>query len=172
MTKAEREAKEAENLAAGLTKSGKKRMKHASRRQKGQNAERDVCKILQPIIDEVWAYCKVEKIPQLCRNLQQTQDGGHDLSGLDWISIEVKHHAQANPSQLREWWGQTLRQAGDSLEPVLFYRSNGQPFRVRMMQWWQAGPVSGKLLVDIELADFVKWFRWRVYHELIKCLHS
>lgn len=141
-------------------------MKPASVRAKGQNAERDVCKLIQVAIDEVYSFNKLTEIPQLVRNLQQTQNGGHDVSGLPWLSLEVKHHAKTAPSKFRDWWDQTTRQAGDSMEPVLIYRSNGVPFRVRMFQWWHAGAVSGKLLVDISIEDFLKWFRWRLHHEV------
>lgn len=147
-------------------------MKPASVRAKGQTGERDICKILQPLVDEVFQFNKIEKIPQLSRNLMQTQCGGFDISGLHWMAPEVKHHKAVTPGKLDEWWKQTTRQAGDELEPVLFYRGNRQPFRVRMMQWWQAGPVSGKLVVDISLEDFVKWFRWRLHYEIIKSLQN
>lgn len=142
-------------------------MKPASVRAKGQNAERDVCKLLQVAIDEVYSFNKLTEVPQLVRNLQQTQNGGHDVSGLPWISLEVKHHAKTGPAKFREWWDQTTRQAGDSMEPVLIYRSNGVPFRVRMFQCWMVGQASGKLLVDISIDDFLKWFRRRLHHEIL-----
>ena len=142
-------------------------MKAASVRAKGQNGERDVCAFLQTGVDEVYQFLKLEP-PRLHRNLQQTQSGGFDIAGLPWIAIEVKHHAKATKGLLADWWNQTLRQAGETFEPVLFYRTNGNPFRVRMFQYWHAGEKQGRMLVDISANDFMTWFRWRLYFELGK----
>ena len=142
-------------------------MKAASVRAKGQNGERDVCAFLQKGVDEVYSFNRLEP-PALHRNLQQTQNGGFDIAGLPWIAIEVKHHAKIEPGLLVKWWEQTLRQAGETFEPVLFYRSNRNPFRVRMFQYWQAGDKTGKMLVDISSNDFMTWFRWRLHFELAR----
>lgn len=142
-------------------------MKPASVRAKGQNGERDVCAFLQLGVDEVYQFLKMEA-PKMHRNLQQTQSGGFDIAGLPWIAIEVKHHAKTTKGLLAEWWNQTLRQAGDTFEPVLFYRSNGNPFRVRMFQTCIVADRQIKLLVDISTNDFMKWFRWRLFFELGK----
>ncbi len=55
--------------------------------QKGKRGERDVAKLLNPILERV---CSNHEIPawKLARNLTQTQKGGFDLDGLDWIAIE------------------------------------------------------------------------------------
>ncbi len=142
-------------------------MKPASVRAKGQNGERDVCAFLQTGVDEVYQFLKLEP-PAMHRNLQQTQNGGFDIAGLPWIAIEVKHHATVTNSKLREWWEQTLKQAGDSFEPVLIYRSNRSPFRVRMFQTCHVSNKQIKMQVDISANDFMKWFRWRLYFELGK----
>lgn len=142
-------------------------MKAASVRAKGQNAERAVASFLQDAVDEVYQFNNLTP-PELHRNLQQTQNGGFDLAGLPWIAIEVKHHARATKGLLTDWWEQTLRQAGETFEPVLFYRTNGNPFRVRMFQFWHAGDKQGKLLVDISANDFLTWFRWRLHFEIAK----
>lgn len=147
----------------------KRKVSHASARAKGQQAERDVCALLQPAVDAVFLWNK-EEPPKLCRNLQQTQDGGFDISGLEWLALEVKHHAKVTPSGLAAWWAQTLEQAGDTREPVLFYRGNGIPFRVRFLGWWQAESVAKRVVVDVSVEDFLEWFHWRAHFDLLKVL--
>lgn len=64
------------------------------------------------------------------RNLQQTRDGGHDLEGLDELSIEVKRAAKP---ALAPWWKQTVAQAAVSCRvPVLAYRLDRCPWRFKM----------------------------------------
>jgi hypothetical protein len=77
-------------------------------RAKGQRAERDVANRLNVVVERVCLRLGVD-FQKLKRNLAQTQQGGFDLEGVDWIAIEVKH--QAKPL-MNSWWEQTLRQAG------------------------------------------------------------
>lgn len=76
-------------------------------RNKGQRGEREVVKLLQPIINRVYGSRAVEP-PQLERNLMQSHKGGFDIVGLEWMALEVKYQESAN---LNGWWKQTLDQA-------------------------------------------------------------
>ena len=57
-------------------------------RDKGQRAERAAVALLQPIVDKVYALAEVPEAdwPKLIRNLQQTQSGGFDIAGLEWLA--------------------------------------------------------------------------------------
>lgn len=103
-------------------------------RNKGKRAERQVIDLLQPVVDWVYAEEARMQAPILQRNTLQSDFGGHDISGLEWLSLEVKHQEQrAVPS----WWQQCCGQAAKwgirrSLTPVLWYRRNGEAWNVRM----------------------------------------
>lgn len=101
-------------------------------RDKGQRAERNVIAILQPVVTRVYEALGLA-VPELKRNLMQTNGGGFDIAGLDWIAIEVKHHEQLH---VADWWEQTVKQSksGGNIErvPVLFYKSNGLKWHVMM----------------------------------------
>ncbi len=72
------------------------------------------------------------------RNLEQTRNGGSDISGLP-VSLEVKRRERL---ALTAWWAQTTSQAErDGLPPVLAYRTNGT-------QW--------TFLVGMSIEDFTK----------------
>ena len=68
----------------------------AMARNKGARGERAVVKILQDIVTE--EYSKVGLRPvELQRNLMQAYktnggEGNHDLVGVSWMALEVKHH--------------------------------------------------------------------------------
>jgi len=99
----------------------------------------------------------------------QTQNGGHDLVGLDWIAIEVKWYREIK-AHLPRWWAQTLRQAeAVNAEPVLIYKANGSKWAVRM--WGRLEIEKGRRLrapVDISMDDFLVWFEKRLEVEIAK----
>lgn len=136
---------------------------------KGKRAERSVASALNPILESI---CIQVGIPVMAlrRNLKQTQQGGHDLDGLDWIAIEIKHHAEIK-SKLNGWWEQTLRQAGPMTdargvvtymkEPVLIYKANGSRWHVRMFARLDLDPENNRRLrvvADISWDAFLVWF--------------
>lgn len=137
--------------------------------QKGKRGERDVAKLLNPILERV---CHSHGIPawKLARNLTQTQSGGFDLDGLDWIAIEIKWH-QVVTGKLTGWWNQAVRQAGDSRVPVLIYKANGTKWRVRL---WTLITIDAdtkrrlRVCSDITFDDFLTWFEKRVEVEAAK----
>ena len=144
----------------------------AMSRNKGQRAEREVVKLLQPVVIEVWNELGREgAAPSLERNLMQAHKGGHDLLGLDWLAIEVKHQEQF---ALASWWQQAKDQADrasqasfDPVEPVLFYRKNNVPWRVVMFGYLGVnGSKRVRCPVDITPEAFLVWFRLRLLVEL------
>ena len=74
---------------------------------KGKRGEREACDELQPTVDSVAKELGMEA-PRIRRNLQQSGDGGEDLIGLPWYSIEVKRCETLN---LAAWWRQCVTQA-------------------------------------------------------------
>jgi hypothetical protein len=129
--------------------------------QKGKRGEREVVKLLQPIIDRVYSSRGIEA-PQLERNLMQSHKGGYDLVGMDWLALEVKY--QEN-EQLDKWWEQTLRQAGIDQQPILIYRKAHAKWRVAMMVTIAPGvQVRGIISVD----DFLRYFEKRIWFNLIR----
>ena len=134
--------------------------------QKGKRAEREVVNILQPIVERVCQREGVECL-KLQRNLKQTQEGGCDLDGLDWIAIEIKHHK--TPS-LGSWWSQCLRQATKGRAAVLIWKPHGGKWRVRMTgQLPLADGTAIKTVVDIDHLDpFLVWFEMRLAQEIRK----
>lgn len=92
-------------------------------REKGKRGEREVAKIIQKVVDEIYG----ENAPRIQRNTLQSDKGGFDLVGLEDFAIEVKRHEKLN---LKSWWRQTVKQAGEDKFPVLFYRQNNVPWNV------------------------------------------
>jgi hypothetical protein len=119
-------------------------------KDKGARAERNVIQLLQPIVDKV--YSELGKpVPKLQRNSLQSDGGGFDIVGLDWIALEVKHQEKM---KINDWWAQTIRQATDgnitNRLPVLFYKSNGLKWHVMMeglveieKDFWSITPPDG-----------------------------
>jgi len=138
-------------------------------RNKGQRAEREVCDLLQPLVDKVYSefgYVGVQ-VPKLKRNLAQTQDGGYDVSGLVWLSLEVKHQEKL---QVDLWWQQTLDQTGAGQTSVLFYKQNRVKWLVRIECWVPVGSsfAEGHIRCpgDIKLEAFLVYFEHRLRLEL------
>lgn len=144
--------------------------------QKGKRAERSVASELNPILDRVCGRLGVDPVA-LKRNLSQTQRGGFDLEGLDWIAIEIKHHKQVS---LGSWWAQCCQQAGCETdghpivgrihrEPVLIWKQHGGKWNVRMLVRLEIEPGRRLRVVgDISWQAFLWWFERRAEVELKK----
>lgn len=140
-------------------------------REKGKRAEREVCHLLQPVVNEEFAAAGKEP-PKLERNLlSQARDGGCDVVGLDWLGLEVKNHAETT-GKVPGWWEQTKSQAG-SKEPILIYKKTGGQWKVRMFGYLL--PTTCDLHgykqrvrcpVDISITAFLAYMRVRIRHEL------
>lgn len=92
-------------------------------REKGKRGEREVARIIQDVVNEVFG----ENAPRIQRNTLQSDKGGFDLVGLEDFAIEVKRHEKLN---VKAWWKQTVKQAGKDKLPILFYRQNNTPWSV------------------------------------------
>ena len=131
-------------------------------RNKGKRAEREVIDWLQSIINEVCP--QLDLILQ--RNTVQSDRGGSDICGLDALAIELKHVENQSPGLIENWWAQTVKQAksfrqvnGKPRTPILIYRKNRSPFRVRMEGGTWAAGVGEACIVDIDAEAFGSWFR-------------
>jgi hypothetical protein len=134
----------------------------AMSRNKGQRAERDVIKLLQPILDRVAVETNTVAI-ELTRNLAQAHKGGDDVWGLAWLSIEVKHQETYH---LNDWWEQAKAQARGHAKPVLFYRRNGVQWTVRMLVKVPTSPATFIWFpADLTLGRFLHWFEIAATHE-------
>jgi len=118
-------------------------MKPAGARQKGQEGEREIIRLLSEVC---------EKTVELRRNLAQTREGGYDIVGLEWLAMEVKRQETLD---VENWWKQTLRQAGEGQHPVLLYRQNRKAWNV--MMWGRVGEMRCR--VQINLLTFQMWLR-------------
>jgi len=131
---------------------------------KGKRAERAVIQLLQPVVNECYSERGLEA-PILQRNTLQSDRGGYDITGLDWIALEVKHQEQL---AVEKWWEQTIKQAKHNTEPVLFYKQNSVKFRVRL---WGRIYVHGSHnhqwhVVEMSPESFLAYFRERIIVEL------
>lgn len=95
-------------------------------RTKGQTGEREVCKMLNDVLEKCladFAYKKPEK-PVFQRNQNQSAVGGSDITNPFTLCIEVKRQETL---QINNWWNQCLvasNQFGGI--PILIYRQNGK----------------------------------------------
>jgi hypothetical protein len=134
-------------------------------KNKGANAEREVAKILQPVVDKVYASFDLES-PAMKRNLEQTRGGGYDLVGVDWLALEIKRQEQLS---VNTWWKQTLSQANEDQIPVLIYRQNKQKWKVIMMGGVKVAPRKWKMVrMEVALEPFLRWFELKLKEELSK----
>lgn len=135
-------------------------------RAKGQRGEREIVRLLQPVVNEVYEVM-MHEVPVLKRNSLQSDGGGSDIAGVPWLALEVKYQEKNDtPGTLRVWWQQTLQQAGTEREPVLFYRRNGSPWRVQMYGMLGTEACRFTVPVIITPEDFLRWFRARLVKEL------
>lgn len=135
-----------------------------SSQDKGKRGEREIVKLLQPIVDKVYAeYPVMGDPPKLLRNTLQSAIGGFDILGLEWMAPEVKFCETPSPGR---WWKQTIAQAGEGQEPVLFYRKTHVAWKVRMLMFARIGKKEFYSPADIEIDAFLYYFEHRLHGEL------
>lgn len=131
---------------------------------KGKRGEREIVKLLQPVVDKVYAcYPQLGQAPIIQRNTLQSDRGGFDLVGLDWLAPEVKFQESLN---LNGWWKQTAGQAKPHQTPVLFYRRSRVAWRVQIKMYRQLGEKRFFCRADIAVEDFLVYFEHRLHLEL------
>lgn len=136
-----------------------------SSQNKGKRGEREVIGLLQPVVTQVYAQFGYEgdDIPQLQRNTLQSDRGGCDVHGLDWMALEIKRDESMSLSAM---WAQAVRQAGMKKHPILFYRRNNMPWKVRTIGLLGTNSAGVTVAVDVSVEDFLKWFRVKLVWEL------
>lgn len=93
-------------------------------RRKGADGEREVARLIHDLVGV-----------RMRRRLSQYQSGGFDLEPADGSSllaghaIEVKRGRRATQATVARWWQETCEQAGN-LTPVLWFRGDGEAWRV------------------------------------------
>ena len=136
-------------------------------RAKGQTGEREVADMLNAAVFRATGVYGDFK-----RNLQQTQDGGFDLfsEAFPFFAFEVKRVENLTPGVLDGFWAQALRQStatttmtsrgSGSYLPVLIYRRNRNPWRVRTYGalCWD----GDNIVVDVTADDFMRWFEAQI----------
>lgn len=142
-------------------------------RAKGQNGEREVADMLNFIIYSVMkdlgyseAEC-LEGMGTVQRNQNQSAVGGNDLTDTFGMSIEVKRQEQLS---VGTWWQQCLDAAKPkNLCPVLMYRQNRKPWRVRTYAWLHVSHTKQQAaLVEIDIDTFKAWFKEWVTAKLLE----
>ena len=131
-------------------------------KSKGYRGEVEVIGLLLEIIREVYQLHRAP-VPELSRS-----PNGRDIRGIPWMAIEVKRHEpsigypEVTQTQIKQWWEQCKTQATDAQTPVLFYRANHQPWRIRMFGYLQAGDSRIRAPVDIPIDIFAVWFKTKL----------
>lgn len=134
-------------------------------RTKGQVGEREAAELLNGLV-----FRATGKYGDFKRNLQQTQDGGFDLFSEEfpYFAFEIKRVEALTPATIDNFWAQAKRQAKKenplnptrNLLPVLMYRKNRSPWRVRTygnITWSKRQAV-----VDVSIEDFSDWFQEQI----------
>jgi len=145
-------------------------------RQKGAEGERQVIKMLTPIIQEVMREMEfppeqVEAaLKMVQRNQNQSAVGGNDLSNTFGMSIEVKRQEQL---AINTWWAQCEAAALRNNElPVLIFKQNQKPWRFITYGFLHApadngGWTSVRARVEFNEETFKSWFRAWVKGKLL-----
>lgn len=131
-------------------------------REKGKKGEREVIAILQPVVNDIFELFATDA-PRLQRNQLQSDGGGSDIAGLAWMALEVKYQEGQSTNS---WWHQCLKQAGKDKTPILFFRRNNMPWRVRMLGMLGTPSAGLTVPVTVELDAFLAWFRIKLTQEL------
>lgn len=141
-------------------------------RQKGANAEREICLAMNAVILSVMkelGYTDEERmkaVNAVQRNQNQSAVGGNDLTNTFGMSIEVKRQETLS---INTWWRQCAEAAKRNNEhPVLLYRQSRQPWRCVTMGMVNVQS-SNKLIpvrVEMEWDSFLIWFKEWVYAHL------
>lgn len=145
-------------------------------RQKGAEGERQVIKMLTPIIQDVMRAMEFpqEKIDAAAKMVQRNQNqsavGGNDLSNTFGLSIEVKRQEQL---AINTWWAQCEAAAARNNElPVLIFKQNNKPWRFITLGFLHVPAERGawssvRARVEFNEDTFKKWFAEWVRGQLL-----
>jgi hypothetical protein len=137
-------------------------------RAKGQNGEREIVDLLEPIVQRLLregGYPIPDK-PVIQRNQNQSAVGGSDLSNTFGMAIEIKRQEQLS---VNTWWAQCVKAANTLNEhPVLLYRQNNKKWRCVTLAWVQLP--KGELVqvrAEFTVEEFLVWFAKWVEQKLL-----
>lgn len=125
--------------------------------QKGAGGEREIARLLVAAMAGVEARVNAVRDPlsnyvKRCSS-SQADRGGTDIVGIPTFAIEVKRGERL---LLDQWWQQCVREARNGDMPVLFYRQNRTPWRVR---WYMCTCQPHQWLVcDMHIQQWMVWF--------------
>ena len=146
-------------------------MKAASIRAKGADGEREIAKLLNPIVHKVkrqfkWAEEDIlNPHYQIQRNPNQCANGGADLQNTYGLCIEIKRQQALN---INTWWKQCEKSAVDLCEiPVLMYRQNNKKWRVVMLS--TIAPLVNPCFlcrIEISMDNFLQYFELHLTNKL------
>jgi hypothetical protein len=139
------------------------RGKHAS--AKGAQGERDVLNQFRDCMRAVEAELTERGLVFVARSDFATRKrlergtSNRDIGNIPIISIEVKRNENLN---IKAAWEQAVRQADNNLLPVLVYRYNREPWRVRtwgaLTHYDGSGAVVHYAVSEVSLVDFLAYF--------------
>ena len=146
--------------------------KRKNGRAKGQRGEREVAKLF---IDCFQRIGRDDLADEVKRNTLQSDRGGFDLVGTPYLAPEVKFCApKALGATANAGWTQCVRQAKTNLFPVLFYRCNNMPWRVRSyvsLQFPQTGNTMRWIVADYTTEAFFDWYGALIARDVVPGLH-
>lgn len=138
-------------------------------RQKGQEGEREIQRILEQIVRRVMAqtgFPAPEKAI-IQRNQNQSAVGGSDLSGTFGLAIEIKRQEALS---VNTWWKQCIVAANESSEhPVLLYRQNGKKWKCVTLVWLDLpNAKQQQIRAEFDMDTFEAWFEQWVTYKIIR----
>jgi hypothetical protein len=131
---------------------------------KGKTGEREVADAMNYCIYlamEALGYPKEECLKGMCtiqRNQIQTAIGGSDLLNCYGLSVEVKRQEVLS---VGSWWKQCEASAlKENTIPVLAYRQNNKPWKVRTYSWLPLPEGHQiKIVSEMDWDTFRTWFK-------------
>ena len=140
---------------------------------KGANGEREVLGAFRELMQGIEAelaeqgHVFVARSEFATRKRLERGTSSRDLGNIPIISIEVKRNENLN---LNKAWEQALRQADGGLLPVLVYRYNREPWRVRtwaaLTHYDRSGAVVSYAVGEFSLVDFLTYYG-RLYRHFL-----
>lgn len=131
-------------------------------RSKGQRGEREIMALLNKQLDILYSKHGIFEDSRffLQRNTLQSDKGGSDVAGLEQFAIEIKYQ---EIMRIDTWWEQCLRQVKKNQEPILIYRANNRPWRVRMQIRLPISQTKRiRTVAEIDISSFLLYF----YHKM------
>lgn len=141
--------------------------------RKGATGERDVLSAFRDVMRNVEqdladaGFTFVARSEFATRKRIERGTSNRDIGNIPIISIEVKRNEKLNVSAA---WQQAVRQADGGLLPVLVYRFNREPWRVKtwvaLTHYNRSGAILDYAVAELPLTDFLSYFS-KLYREFL-----